>query len=155
MIVVEVGPSPNLKERLMPQLDNYLFFDGNCAEAMRFYHRVLGGEMQKMMTYAESPEPEQCAPATADRIMHACIVLEGRMLMASDCQPGQYQPPQGFALSLSYKTADEARRVFDQLANGGQVLMPMAETFWVDIFGMVKDRFGIPWMVGGGQQKAG
>ena len=73
----------------MPQLDSYLFFDGHCAEAMRFYQRVLGGDLQKMMTYAESPEPEHCAPATADRIMHACIVLEGRMLMASDCPPGK------------------------------------------------------------------
>jgi PhnB protein len=134
----------------MPQLDSYIFFDGNCADAMRFYHRTLGGELQKMMTYEESPDPQQCPPGSAGRIMHACLVLDGRMLMASDSPAGMHKPMGGFALALNYPTADEARRIFDQLAEGGSVMMPMARTFWTEAFGMVTDRFGTPWMVGGG-----
>jgi PhnB protein len=134
----------------MPQLDSYIFFDGNCADAMRFYHRTLGGELQKMMTYEESPDPRQCPPGSAGRIMHACLVLDGRMLMASDSPAGMHKPMGGFALALNYPTADEARRIFDQLAEGGSVMMPMARTFWTEAFGMVTDRFGTPWMVGGG-----
>lgn len=138
----------------MPVLDSYLFFSGNCAEAMRFYERTLGGKLEKIMTYADSPEPENCPPGSKDLVMHACLVLDGRMLMASDSAPGyENKGMSGFALSLNYPTAAEARRVFDALANGGSVTMPMAETFWTEIFGMVTDRFGTPWMVGGGTPK--
>lgn len=144
----------------MPQLDSYLFFDGDCAEAMHFYHRTLGGTLQPMMTYAQSPEPDKAcggaeapdAAALAQRIMHACLVLDGRLLMASDTPPGQHQPMAGFSLSLTYPTAAEAARVFDALSQGGKVIMPMAKTFWVESFGMCSDRFGTSWMVGGGQQ---
>ena len=139
----------------MPTLDSYLFFDGTCAEAMRFYERVLGGRMETFLTYGESPDPAACPPGDPGRVMHACIVLsDGRRLMASDTPEGMHQPLQGFALALNYGTADEARKVFDTLANGGQVTMPMARTFWTETFGMLTDRFGTPWMVGGGQQPA-
>ena len=138
----------------MPVLDSYLFFNGNCAEAMRFYEKTLGGKLEKMMTYGDSPEPEAGPPGSKGQIMHACLVLDGRMLMASDDPSGgAAKGMSGFALSLNYPTAAEARRVFDALADGGTVMMPMAETFWTEIFGMVTDRFGTPWMVGGGQQK--
>lgn len=134
-------------------LDSYLFFDGTCKEAMTFYQKAIGGELLAMMTYADSPEPNQCGGVDAkDRIMHAHLLLDGRNLMASDTPPGQPGPaPAGFALSLNYPSADDARKVFDTLANGGKVTMPMAKTFWVETFGMVTDRFGIPWMVGGGE----
>lgn len=138
----------------MPILDSYLFFNGTCADAMRFYHRTLGGEMQAMLTYAQSPDPAQCAAADKDRIMHACLVLDGRMLMASDAPADKPVPPMGaVALSLSYPTAAEARRIFNALADGGEVSMPLAETFWVELFGAVTDKFGTPWMIGGGKQK--
>lgn len=134
----------------MPVLDSYLFFNGNCAEAMRFYERTLGGKLERMMTYADSPEPDKCPPGAKDLVMHASLVLDGRTLMASDSAPGyESKPMGGFALSLNYPTAAEAKRVFDALADGGTVTMPMAETFWTGIFGMVTDRFGTPWMVGG------
>lgn len=135
----------------MPTLDSYIVFNGQCAEAMRFYHGVLGGELQPMMTYGQSPEPAQCAPGDKDRIMHACLVLDGRMLMASDMPP-QHGPatPGAFALALNYDTAAEARRIFDALSAGGTVTMPMQKTFWTESFGMLTDRFGTPWMVGGG-----
>ena len=137
----------------MPVLDSYLFFDGNCAEAMRFYERTLGGKIEMSMTYGQAPDPSQCPPGSQDRIMHASLQIGDRRLMASDTPGGQpAQPMQGFALSLHYPTADEARRIFDALGNGGQTTMPFAKTFWAEGFGMLTDRFGTPWMVGGGSE---
>ncbi len=135
----------------MPQLDSYLFFNGDCAQAVRFYERVLGAKLQMMMTYGESPEPENCPAGSKDRIMHASLLLDGRTLMASDVPADQPTPGMsGFALSLNYPTVEEARKTFDALADGGKVMMPMGKTFWAEAFGMLTDRFGTPWMVGGG-----
>lgn len=137
----------------MLQLDTYLFFDGNCAEAMRFYERTLGGKLF-MMTHGESPMAAQTPPGSADRIMHARLDLDGRMLMASDAMVGQaYEGMHGFSLSLVYPTVEEARKVFDALADKGKVTMPMQETFWVEVFGMLTDRFGTAWMLNGGKPK--
>jgi PhnB protein len=137
----------------MPVLDSYLFFDGTCSEAMRFYERTLGGKMEMMMTYAESPEPMKGPPGSEKRIMHASLMIDGRRLMASDTPPGQpHSAMSGFALSLNYPKPDEAKRIFNALAEGGTVIMPIAKTFWAEAFGMVNDRFGTPWMVGGGEQ---
>ena len=138
-----------------PKLDAYLFFDGNCAQAMRFYERVLGGKLQAMMTYAESPDPQHCPPGSKDRIMHAAIELDDqRMLMASDTPAGQpYQGMKGISLSLFYVTVKEAQRAFDALNEGGKVSMPMSPTFWADTFGMLTDRFGTSWMISGGMKQ--
>jgi PhnB protein len=142
----------------MPALDSYIFFDGQCAEAMRFYERTLGGKLQALMKYSESPDPQSCGEggiADAGRVMHAALEIDGRLLMASDSpNSGMHKPMAGFGLSLNYPTAADARRIFDLLADGGAVLMPMQKTFWTDSFGMVTDRFGTPWMVGGGSQAA-
>ena len=135
----------------MPVLDSYLFFDGNCAEAMRFYERTLGGKIEMSMTYAESPQPEQCPPDSKDRIMHTSMLIGDRRLMASDTPQAQSAAMNGFALSLSYPTLAEAKKVFDALAEGGKTLMPFGKTFWAEGFGMVTDKFGTPWMVGGGE----
>jgi PhnB protein len=139
----------------MPMLDSYLFFNGTCAEAMRFYEKTIGGQMISMLSYAESPMPAapgECGHGDPDRIMHAHLLIDGRNLMASDTPPGQPMPAQsGFALSLNYPSATEARKKFDALAAGGKVTMPMAKTFWIETFGMVTDKFGVPWMVGGGE----
>ena len=132
--------------------DAYLFFNGDCADAMRFYERTLGGKLEIMMTHAESPMAAQTPPGSANRILHARLVLDGRMLMASDSMVGQpYEGMNGFSLSLVYPTVAEAQRVFDALAKGGQVRMPLQKTFWVEAFGMLVDRFGTPWMVSGGK----
>jgi PhnB protein len=137
----------------MATLDSYLFFNGNCAEAMRFYERTLGGKMERLMRYGESPDPQHCPAGSQDRVMHASLSIDGRLLMASDVPDGYPAPGmQGFALSLNYPSADEARRVFDALAEGGKVTMPIAKTFWAEAYGMLTDRFGTPWMVGGGAQ---
>jgi PhnB protein len=132
----------------MPQLDPYLFFDGNCAEAMRFYERTLGGKIEMMMTHAQSPMAAQAVPANADRILHACLEFDGQRLMASDTMAGEaYGGMKNVSLSLLYPTVADARRVFDALAAGGQVTMPMEKTFWAEAFGMLVDRYGTSWMV--------
>jgi PhnB protein len=133
----------------MATLGTYLFFDGNCAEAMRFYERALGGKLEALMTHAQSPVAAQTPPGSANRIMHASLNLGDHRLMASDAMPGHYEGMKGFSLSLSYPTAAEAKRVFDALAEGGKVTMPLDKTFWAEAFGMLVDRFGTPWMVNG------
>jgi PhnB protein len=132
----------------MTQLDPYLMFDGNCAEAMRFYEKTLGGKLEAMHTFGQSPGGDQVPAEHANRIMHAMLVLENRVLMASDHGPGQpYEGPRGFSLSLQCADVDSARRTFEALADGGTVTMPFQETFWAKGFGMLVDRFGTPWMV--------
>ena len=141
----------------MPVLDSYLFFDGNCAQAMRFYEKALGAKLEAVMTYGDSPQPDQCPPGAKDLVMHASLLVDGRRLMASDVPPGMGEGPKpmaGFALSLGYTSTAEAGRVFDALAQGGKVTMPMQKTFWAERFGMLTDRFGTPWMVSGDAQAA-
>ena len=138
----------------MQQLNAYLFFDGNCADAMRFYERTLGGKLD-MMTHADSPMADQTPPGSADRIMHARLGLDGGTLMASDSMVGQpYGGMKGFSLSLVYLNVADAKAVFDALAAGGRVTMPLQKTFWAEAFGMLVDRFGTPWMVSGGMASA-
>ena len=135
----------------MLQIDPYLFFDGNCADAMRFYERTLGGKLEALMKYAEMPgECDQMPPGSAERIMHARLIIDGRAVMASDSVGQPYNGMKGFSVSLAYPTAADARRVFDLLAEGGKVMLPMEKTFWAEGFGMLTDRYGTPWMVGGG-----
>jgi PhnB protein len=136
----------------MSDLNAYLIFNGNCAEAMRFYERVLGGKLEVMMTACDSPAGAHVPPEAADQIIHARLALDGRRLMASDAMGRPYEGMKGFSLALQYPTADEAKRIFDLLAEGGQVTMPLEKTFWSEMFGMVTDRFGTPWMVNGGEQ---
>ncbi|MGN6702836.1 MAG: VOC family protein [Burkholderiaceae bacterium] len=141
----------------MPQLNAYLGFDGNCADAMRFYERVLGARIDAMMTYGQSPMADRMPPASADRVMHARLTLGDDVLMAGDSagcdQP--YEPMKGFSLTLNYPTADEATRIFGALAEGGRVTMPLQKTFWAEAFGMVVDRFGTPWIVNGALSPVG
>lgn len=140
----------------MPKLNAYLSFDGNCAEAMKFYARVLGAKVDALITYGEVPgEPGApvAPPSHSAKIMHAYLVHPEFELMAGDMPPGMaYGGIQGVMLALSYPTAGEGRRVFDTLADGGQVTMPLAETFWADLFGMVTDKYGVPWGINGGMR---
>ena len=133
----------------MALLETYLTFNGNCAEAMRFYERTLNGKMEMMITFAQAPDAAQYPPEVAQQIMHSRLIVDGRAIMASDTMPGYpHQGMHGFSLSLGYNTAAEAKKTFDALSAGGQVTMPMNETFWVETFGMLVDRFGTSWMVG-------
>ena len=130
------------------QVQPYLFFDGRCAEAVEFYQRALGAKVEMLMRFKESPEPEQLPPgADPEKVMHCSLRIGEARIMASDgrCQG---QPSfQGFSLSLDVPGEAEADRLFNALADGGQVQMPLSKTFFSPRFGMVADRFGVPWMI--------
>jgi PhnB protein len=132
----ETATSNNVsKGMVMLQLDTYLFFDGTCADAMRFYERTLGGKLH-LMTHAESPMAAQAPPGSANRILHARLEFDGRLLMASDSMVGHpYEKMKGFSLSLIYPTVAEAQRIFAALAEAGQITMPIGKTFWAEAFG--------------------
>jgi PhnB protein len=133
----------------MNQLNTYLIFDGVCAEAMRFYERTLGGKLD-LITHAQSPVAADTPAGNADRIMHARLTMDGGTLMASDAMAGHHhEGMHGFSLTLVYPTAEDARRIFDALGQGGRVTMPIQKTFWAEAFGMLVDRFGTPWMING------
>jgi PhnB protein len=129
------------------QLNNYLTFNGDCEAAFRFYERCLGGKVEMMMTLGESPMAEQVSPDRRGKIMRARLSLGKDALMGSDAPPNLYERPAGFSVSLSVGSPAEADRVFQALAENGAVRMPLQQTFWSVRFGMVMDRFGIPWMV--------
>ena len=134
----------------MPKIDAYLAFDGNCAEAMRFYERVLGGKLEALFKNGDTPAAEHVPPEARDRIMHAYLTFPGGSLMAGDSMPGDgYDGMRGFSLALQYDDTNEAKRVFDALADGGKVTMPWSPTFWAEAFGMATDKYGTPWIVNG------
>jgi PhnB protein len=128
----------------------YLFFNGSCEQAVEFYRKALGAEVEMMMRFKESPEPPQpgmVPPGFDNKIMHTSFRVGGTTVMASDGCSTEKPNFQGFSLSLSVPTETEADLVFAALAEGGQVRMPLAKTFWSPRFGMVADRFGVGWMV--------
>ena len=124
----------------------YLFFSGTCKEAFTRYKEVFGGELF-MMSNGEAPDGGM-EGAPADMIIHAALTLDnGGMIMASDDPTGDAGGTKGVAVSYSAKTPDEAKRVFDALADGGEVTGPLQETFFSPAFGMCTDRWGVAWMV--------
>ncbi len=139
----------------MTRIDCYLFFDGSCAEAVKFYEKTLGAKLAMMMRGSEAPDAAKVAPGDRNKVMHARLELDdGRALMASDWMgPVPYPGMNGFAISIQYKTVPEAKRVYEALSQGGKQTMPMSETFWSQAFGMCADRFGTPWMVSGPERK--
>lgn len=129
-------------------MEAYLSFDGNCAEAFAFYGKALGGKTLFSMSFGESPMGAQTPQEHKNKVMHATFEARGHKIMGSDLPPGMaFKGHEGFSLSVQGKDADEGRRLFDALAAGGQVTMPYGPTFWAAGFGMLVDRFGVPWMV--------
>jgi PhnB protein len=129
------------------QVQPYLSFEGRCEEAFEFYRRALGAEVEMLMRFKDSPDPGSCPAGAEDKVMHASFRIGDSTVMASDgrCQG---QPSfQGIALSLTAADDAEAERLFGALAEGGQVQVPLAKTFFSSRFGMLSDRFGVPWMV--------
>jgi PhnB protein len=128
-----------------------LSFNGNCAEAMRFYERALGGTLEVMLRSADSPFAAQTPKEHADRIMHARLALPGGgVLYAADCPPQmQYNGIHGVGLTLNFDTVAQATAAFNALAEGGAVTMPLQPMFWAKIWGMLTDKFGTPWIVNG------
>ena len=134
------------------QVNAYLTFNGRCEEAIRFYEKALGGKIVAMLTHKGTPAEEHVPAEWRDKILHARLDIGDTMLMASDSPPGHYEKPAGFSVSLQVKTPEEADRVFNALAEKGEIRMPIEKTFWSPRFGMLVDRFGIPWMVNCDQQ---
>lgn len=131
-------------------VQSYLFFNGQCEEAVEFYRQTLGTEVEFSMRFKESPEPHppgMVPPGFENKIMHCTFRIGATTLMASDGCSADRPKFEGFSLSLSVPNEAEANRVFAALAEGGQVRMPLAKTFWSPCFGMVQDRFGIGWMI--------
>jgi PhnB protein len=129
------------------QLNPYLLFNGNCAEAFKFYEETLGGKIEGLFTYSGSPAAEHAPPEWGDKVMHATLMIGDQKLMGSDAPPGHYEQPKGISVSISLNDREKGERIFNALAQGGTTTMPFSKTFWADGFGMCTDRFGIPWMV--------
>ncbi len=128
----------------------YIFLPGTCRQAMDFYCAVLGATVQFKMTYAEAPQPSEgteCPSAPPDGIMHANLLIGTTQLMMSDDPSPDQKPHAGYALSIVADDVGQGKAWFDGLSEGGTVRMPWGETFWAQGFGMLVDRFGVPWMV--------
>ena len=129
------------------KLNTYINFGGNCAEAFRFYEKHLGGKITMMMTFGDNPDAAKAHPNAKDLILHAAMQIGGTVLMASDAVGEKYQPMRSAYLSLGVDSSEEAERVHAALADGGEIFMPMAETFFAHRFSMLRDKFGANWMI--------
>lgn len=131
------------------QINPYLFFNGNCEEAMTFYAKVLDAEMEGIMKVEDAPPEDQAymGAAMKDKVMHACLKVGDFRIMASDAPPERFNKPQGFDVSIHIDDLDKAKKIFASLSEGGSVNMPFGPTFWAKGFGGCVDRFGTPWMV--------
>ena len=129
------------------QIVPYLGFNGQCQEAFKFYEQCLGGQIVAMISHRETPAAQHVSPEMQDRIMHARLVAGDAVLMGGDSPTPEFEPPHGICISIQVDDPAAAERIFHALAEGGTVQMPVQETFWATRFGMLIDRFGIPWMV--------
>jgi PhnB protein len=129
------------------RLRPYLNYGGNCAEALKFYEKHLGGKILAMMTHEQSPESRGVKPEWKNAILYAQIAIGDSEFMASDVPPERFQPMRSVYLSLSVDSDAEAERIYKLLIEGGEVFMPMQETFFASRFGQLRDRFGTSWMV--------
>jgi PhnB protein len=129
------------------QLNAYLNFNGQCEEAFQFYQKCLGGKIEAMVNHEGTPAAQHVPPEWLKKIMHARLNIDGQVLMGADSQPNSYSTPKSFCVSVQVKDPAEAERIFHALAENGKVDMPIQQTFWAARFGMLRDQYGIPWMV--------
>jgi|SRR5689334_19941290 PhnB protein len=129
------------------QVQPYLSFEGRCEEAINFYKSAVGAEVVMMMRFKEAPDQSMMTPGTGDKILHAALRVGDSTVLASDGQCMGKAVFQGITLSLTASNDAEAKRLFDALANGGNVQMPLAKTFFATSFGIVADKFGVAWML--------
>ncbi len=129
------------------QLNPHLSFSGQCDAAFRFYEKCLGGKIEAMVTFADTPMAGQIPGEWRGKIAHARLCIGDQVLMGGDPPPQNYEPVKGCSISITVAEPAEAERLFHALAEGGTVRMPMQKTFWSARFGMFTDRFGIPWMI--------
>ena len=135
------------------QLATYLSFNGNCAEAFKFYEECLGGKIAAVMKWGDSPMADQTPPGWEDKVMHVHMDVAGQVLMGADAPPKMFSGNHGFSVSIGVTDAAEGERIWKRLSEGANVQMPLGKTFWSPAFGMLIDRFGIPWMVNVQQQQ--
>jgi len=129
------------------QMNPYLFFDGNCEKAFKFYEKVLGGKVLAMLPYEGGPPSDDVPSDWSKKIMHARLAAGDIVLMGSDAPPPHQEPMKGFSVSLQVDEPADAERIFGALSQNGTVKMPICETFWARRFGMLVDQFGTPWMI--------
>ncbi|MFZ1119439.1 MAG: glyoxalase/bleomycin resistance/extradiol dioxygenase family protein [Candidatus Binataceae bacterium] len=129
------------------QLNPYLFFNGQCEAAFKFYEKVLGGKIEAMLPHEGTPAAEHVPPEWRKKILHARLVVGDKVLMGSDAPPGRPEEMKGFSVTLGIDDPKEAERIFHALAENGTVRMPIEKTFWAVRFGMLVDQFGTPWMI--------
>lgn len=129
------------------QLHTYLNYGGNCEEAFKFYERNLDGKITFMMKHGEGPNRQQAPAGWENAVLHARMDLGGTELLGADIPPDRFQPIRSAYLSLTLSSDAEADRVFALLSEGGQIFMPMQETFYASRFAMLRDRFGTSWML--------
>jgi PhnB protein len=130
------------------QLNPYLFFNGQCEAAFKFYAKLLGGKIETMMSHEGTPAAEHVPAEWRGKIMHARLVIGDKVLMASDAPPDRSDGAmKSFSVTLGVDRPAEAERIFNALADKGTVRMPLEQTFWAARFGMLVDRFGTPWMI--------
>jgi PhnB protein len=129
------------------QMSPYLSFKGECEAAFRLYERCLGGKLGAVFRYAGSPMAGDVPADWSDKVMHASLTVADQVLLGGDVAPDRYEEPKGFSLSLQLESTTEAERIFNELARDGSIVMPLEQTFWAARFGMVIDRFRIPWLI--------
>jgi PhnB protein len=129
------------------QMTTYLTFSGQCEEAVRCYEATLGARVGQIFRYAGTPMANSVSAEWQDKIMHGSLTIGDHVLMVADVAPERYEEPKGISLSLQMTDPSGAERVFKELSTGGRVVMPLEKTFWAERFGMVVDRFGIPWLI--------
>jgi PhnB protein len=129
------------------QMSPYLSFKGQCEAAFTFYEQCLGGQLGTVFRYAGSPFADQVPAAWQDKVMHGSLTLGDQVLLGADIAPDHYEEPKGFSLSLQIKSTTDGERIFHELGKDGRVVVPLEKTFWAVRFGMVVDRFGIPWLI--------
>jgi PhnB protein len=135
------------------RISPHLCFDGQCREAMQLYQSILGGTLQTMLAYGETPMASSVDSRWHDRIVHATLVLDDVELTGADIIPSEYQRPHGFFVTITVTGIARATEIFRVLSHGGTIKVPFEETFWSPGFGVLVDRFGIPWEINtdGGQ----
>lgn len=129
------------------QVNPYLSFQGDCEAAFDLYARCLGGRLGPIFLYGGTPLASNVSSDWANKVMHASVTLGEQILQGADVLPEQYEAPKGFSLSVQTESTDDAERVFRELGEGGKIVLPLEKTFWSPLFGMVVDRYGIPWMI--------
>ena len=128
------------------KVDIHLHFKGNCEEAFKFYSQLLRGKIESMFRYGDSPAAAKMPPGYQDKLVHATLILGDQHIAGADVAD-DYCKPQGFQLIVQLDDLEEGQRVFDQLAKGGEVEMAFQKTFWSPGYGIVRDRFGVPWEI--------